>query len=148
MSSLFRWRSIRIVVDTILLIGFLAEFATREGPDYALHSWIGVALVPIVGIHLSSNWRWVRSTFDRRRNHPEWSLALFNAAFAVVTFVCIVSGFPLWLDWSQASALVTAHTLTGLVSIVLAVAHLWRNRERIRRLIRPSRSATATAGYG
>jgi hypothetical protein len=92
--SLVRRRAFRIVVDACLLIGFIAEFVTREGPDYALHSWIGIVLIPVAAVHVASNWRWVTSTFRRRTAHPEWHLARFNAVFSVVTVICIASGFP------------------------------------------------------
>lgn len=131
-----RRRAIRIVVDIGLLVGFVAEFVTREGPDYDLHSWIGVVLLPVIAIHLASNWRWVTSAARRRRSHPEWELARFNAVFSVVTAVCIASGFPLWLEWSDSAVWRTAHTITGFISILLAVSHLWRNRARLSVLVR------------
>lgn len=116
-------------------MGFGAEFVTREGPDYDLHSWIGVVLIPLVAIHLASNWRWVLSTVRRRTSHPEWPLARFNAVFSVVTVVCIVTGFPLWLEWSDSGVWSGAHNLTGFASILLALSHLWRNRRRLSVLI-------------
>ena len=128
---MLRKRAVRIVLDVGLLIGFLAEFITREGPDYAIHSWIGIVLIPVIGVHLVSNWRWVTSTARRRKSHPEWNLARFNAVFSVMTAVCILSGFPLWLEWTNSSALSTGHTVTGFLSVVLALSHLWRNRRRL-----------------
>ncbi len=136
-----RRRVARVVLDVGLLAGFLAEFVTREGPDYDVHSWIGVILIPIIGVHLVSNWRWVTSTYRRRSAHPEWELARFNAVFSVVTAVCIVSGFPLWFGWSDSGALSALHTITGFVSILLALSHLWRNRRRLVTLVRRSSSA-------
>ena len=44
-----RHRGVRIILDISLLVGFGAEFVTREGPDYDVHSWIGVVLLPIIG---------------------------------------------------------------------------------------------------
>jgi len=128
-------RIARIVLDVGLLIGFALEFITREGPDYDFHSWVGVVLIPIVGVHLASNWSWVTSTLRRRAAHPEWKLARFNAVFSVVTAVCIVTGFPIWLEWSEASAWSTVHTVTGFASLILAASHIWRNRSRISKLI-------------
>lgn len=134
--NLLQRRAVRIGIDVSLLVGFVAEFATREGPDYGLHSWIGVALVPLIGVHLVSSWRWVTSAWLRRKSHPEWPLARFNAFFSAVTTVCIVSGFPIWLDWSQNGAWSGVHNLTGFLSIVLAMSHLWRNRNRLSALLR------------
>lgn len=135
----------RVGVDATLLVGFIAEFATREGPDYDVHSWIGVALVPLIAVHLVSNWRWVTSTIRRGRSHPDWPLARFNAGFSTATTVCIVSGFPLWLDWSTNDTLIGLHTLTGLLSIALAASHLWRNRQRLTSLLQRRHSTPARA---
>ena len=142
---LLRQRAVRIALDVGLLAGFVAEFVTREGPDYGPHSWIGVALVPVICIHLASNWRWVTSTYRRRRAHPEWQLARFNAAFSAITMVCILSGFPIWLEWSDSGAWTVSHNITGLLSIVLALSHLWRNRHRLIALV--GRRAEAPPGY-
>lgn len=134
MNLLLR-RPVRIVLDISLLIGFGAEFVTREGPDYDVHSWIGVVLMPIVAVHLASNWRWITATVRRRAQHPEWPLARFNAVFAVVTAVCIATGFPPWLDESASGLWSGTHNITGFLSIVLALSHLWRNRSRVGTLI-------------
>ena len=129
-------RAVRIVLDVSLLVGFLAEFVTREGPDYALHSWIGIALIPMVTVHLVANWRWITSAARRRTSHPEWPLARFNAGFAAAATVCTVSGFPLWFEWTEGGILAGVHTLTGFLTIVLALSHLWRNRHRLAVLLR------------
>ena len=133
---MLRNRATRAVLDTGLLVGFLAEFITREGPDYTVHSWIGIVLIPLISVHLASNWRWVTSAVRRRTAHPEWPLARFNAVFSVVTAICIVSGFPPWLGWTEGGLWSGLHNLTGFVSIVLALSHLWRNRQRVSALLR------------
>lgn len=140
--GLLNKRAIRILLDVSLLVGFFAEFVTREGPDYGLHSWIGIVLVPVIAVHLISNWRWVTSTVRRRRSHPEWKLARFNAVFSTVTAICIVTGFPLWLEWSDSAFWSTVHNVTGFLAIVLALSHLWRNRQRVSRLLRQRTLAT------
>lgn len=139
--NLLRKRVFRIVLDVGLLVGFLAEFLTREGPDYDLHSWIGIVLIPAVSVHLVANWRWVTSTARRRSAHPEWPLARFNAVFSSITTICIASGFPLWLEWSDSGFWAVLHNVTGLLSIVLALSHLWRNRHRLSVLIRRQTAA-------
>lgn len=142
--SFLRQRGVRIALDVGLLVGFGAEFVTREGPDYGLHSWIGVVLMPVVGAHLLSSRRWIASTFRRRSAHPDWQLARFNAVLLVVATVCIASGFPIWLEWSESAAWSTLHTVTGFVSILLALAHLWLNRQRLATLLRRRTTATAS----
>lgn len=134
-----RLRVVRVALDLSLLVGFIAAFLTREGPDYDLHSWIGVALIPAVGVHLAGNWRWVENTSRRRNAHPEWNLAVFNLAFSVITSYCILSGFPIWLGWSEHAVWTVSHQLTGLLSVVLALSHLWWNRRRLVNLVARSR---------
>ena len=131
-----RTRRPKIVLDTTLLLAFLAEFITREGPDFTIHSWVGIALIPIIVIHLSGNARWITSVWTRKRRHPEFSLGVLNATLGSLAVVCIATGFPLWLDWSQASAWSTTHMVTGFASILVMFVHLWRNRARIARLLR------------
>lgn len=134
--KLLRLRAVRVVLDVVLLVGFIAEFATREGPDYAVHSWIGIVLTPIIAVHLLSNWRWVTSVVRRRNGHPDWSLALLNTVFSIMTAVCILTGFPIWLEWSTNNAWSVVHTITGFLSVILALTHLWWNRKRLGALLR------------
>lgn len=137
-------RIFRIALDLGLFVGFIVEFLTREGPDYDLHSWVGVALLPVIGVHLVTNWGWIRSTVRRKMAHPEWSLARFNAVFAVITAVCLLTGFPIWLEWSDLGAWSTIHTVTGFASMVMMFSHLWRNRSRVKSLLRRRTVSTAS----
>ena len=130
-------RSLKIVLDTSLLVGFLAEFITREGPDYTIHSWIGIALIPVIALHLAGNAGWIKRVWNRKRQDREFGLGVLNATLGALAAICIVTGFPIWLEWSDASAWTSIHTVTGLVSIVIMFVHLWRNRTRIARLLRP-----------
>lgn len=136
-------KAVKIPIDVLLLVGFLAEFITREGPDYLIHSWVGIVLVPVIILHLASNRAWIRRVRDRGREDREFSLAVLNSVLGVLAVTCIVTGFPIWLEWSDAGAWAGIHTATGLLSIVLMFAHLYRNRGRIRRWL-PSTSPTAS----
>lgn len=139
-TSFARRRSLKIAVDTLLFVGFLAEFVTREGPNYLIHSWVGIVLVPVIAIHLAGNLSWIRRVLSQGRADREFSLGVLNAALGFLASACIVTGFPLWLDWANGTAITTVHTATGLLSIVLMFAHLYRNRSRVRRLmVRTSR---------
>ncbi|WP_162891383.1 hypothetical protein [Aeromicrobium sp. A1-2] len=132
-----RRRAVRIILPTTLLVAFVAEFLSREGPDYTIHSWIGIALISVIALHLAGNTRWIKSVWNRKREHREFGLGVLNATLGAVVAVCIGSGFPIWLDWSDATAWVTLHRVTGIASILLMFVHLWRNRTRIRSLVRP-----------
>lgn len=131
-----RKRAVKIVLDVALLVGFIAEFITREGPDYALHSWIGIVLMPIIALHLTSNLSWIRRVWSRGRDDREFGLGVLNSILGSLAAICIVTGFPLWLEWYNASWLATLHLLTGMGSIVVMFVHLWKNRNRIVRLAR------------
>lgn len=57
-GALPRWarkRAARVVLPSILLVAFIAEFLTREGPNYTVHSWMGIALLPVIAVHLTGN---------------------------------------------------------------------------------------------
>ena len=143
LPSWARQRVARIMLPALLLAAFVAEFLTREGPDYTLHSWVGIALIPIIAVHLTGNAGWIRAVWRRGRQHREFGLGLLNASFSALVGVCIVTGIPLWLGWSSATGWVGTHTVTGIASIVVMVVHLWRNRARLSRLIRPRAKATS-----
>ncbi len=129
-----RRRRFKIIIDVGLLVGFLAEFVTREGPDYAVHSWVGIILIPIIGLHLAGSIGWIRRVWARRGQDRDFKLGVLNASLGFFAGVCITTGFPIWLDWSAASAWTTVHTVTGFASILAMFAHLWMNRARINQL--------------
>jgi len=134
-------RSVKITIDVLLLVGFLAEFITREGPDYLIHSWIGIVLVPVITVHLLSNLPWIQRVISRGREDREFSLGVLNAVLGLLAVTCIVTGFPIWLEWSDASLWEVVHTVTGFLSIIVMFVHLYRNRSRIVRLARPDRAS-------
>lgn len=136
LERMARKKWLKIAIDSTLLIGFLAEFVTREGPDYALHSWIGIVLIPIITVHLVGNIGWIKRVWARKREDREFGLGVLNAILGFLASVCIVTGFPLWLEWSDAGALGGIHTITGFLSIIIMFAHLWKNRSRIVRLVK------------
>lgn len=133
-GSVLRRRSFKIAIDTALLVGFITEFVTREGPDYGLHSWIGIVLVPVITAHLASNAGWIKRVAARGRDDREFPLAVLNTVLGLLASVCIATGFPVWLEWSEAELWAVTHTITGFLTIIVMFLHLWRNRSRIRQL--------------
>ena len=135
-----RKRSTKIALDTALFVGFIVEFVTREpsfDPDYLLHSWTGIVLMPVIALHLAGNWGWVKRVWANKAADREFRLGVLNAVLGALAWACIISGFPLWLDWSSAGWLAGLHTLTGMVAILLMFVHLYWNRRRIGALVRP-----------
>ena len=139
MGTIARWthaKWFKIPIDTALLVGFLVEFFTREGPDYGLHSWVGIVLVPVIVLHLTGNAGWIKRVWARKRQDREFGLGVLNAILGFLASVCIVTGFPIWLEWSDAGALTGVHTISGMASLLTMFVHLWKNRGRIGRLVR------------
>ncbi len=142
---LLRTRAIRIVLDSALFVGFIVEFITREpefDPDFILHSWVGIVLIPVIAVHLAGNWSWVQRVIRNGTDDREFGLGALNALLGTLSAICIVSGFPLWFEWADAGWLSGLHTITGMLAIVLMFVHLWMNRSRLGRLLRP-RAASA-----
>ncbi len=140
MKRLLRKRATRIVLDVSLFVGFIVEFLTREpdfDPDFILHSWVGIVLIPVIGVHLAGNWAWVQRVIRNGRDDKEFGLGVLNSALGSLAAICIVTGFPLWFSWSDAGWLSGLHTVTGMLSILLMFIHLAMNRDRIGKLIRP-----------
>lgn len=134
------------MLDVGLFVGFIVEFVTREpsfDPEYFLHSWTGIVLIPVIALHLSSNWAWVMRLLRNGTDDQEFRLGVVNTFLAVMAAVCIVTGFPLWLEWSEAQWLAASHQITGLLSILLMFVHLVMNRRRIGTLVR-GRTVPAT----
>lgn len=139
-ASVLRRRSAKIAIDVALFAGFITEFLTREpsfDPDYLLHSWVGIVLVPVVALHLIGNRGWIARVWAKRRSDREFGLGVLNAVLGACAAICVVTGFPPWLGWTEGGPISTVHTATGLISIVLMFVHLAWNRRRIGSLLRP-----------
>lgn len=134
-----RWarrKWLKVLVDSALLVGFLAEFFTREGPDYTLHSWIGIVLVAVIALHLAGSLGWIRRVWARKRHDRDFGLGVLNATLGFLAGICIFTGFPIWLEWSDAPPWTGLHTVTGFASILIMFVHLWKNRRHVTRLVR------------
>lgn len=145
---ILRRRPIKIAVDAGLLVAFVIAFFTREpsvDPDYLVHSVLGLLIVPVLGLHLASNWSWITRVAARRRRDREARLATFNLVFGSMTATCIVTGVPIWVRDAEWSTLSGIHTVTGALASFLMVAHLLWNQRRLRRLFRRAPAASAAA---
>ncbi len=103
--------------DLPLLGPFTAVFITREGPDYGVHSIVGLVLLIPVLVHLSSKLGWIARACSRAgwpRKRPNSRL---NAALALATATVIIIGIPAWTGASLSNA---PHAISGLASIALA----------------------------
>lgn len=140
LAAIFRRRAAKIALDVALFVGFIVEFLTREpsfDPDYLLHSWVGIALMPVIAMHLLGNRGWIARVWANRRRDREYRLGVLNAVLGTCAAICLVSGFPPWFGWIEGGVVSTVHTATGLLAIVLMFVHLAWNRRRIGALLRP-----------
>jgi hypothetical protein len=136
-------RHAKVLVDVLVLVGFVVEFVSREksfDAKFVLHSYAGFVLAPLLALHLWGNAGWVRRVWRNKRHDREARLASVNLLFGTTTVICIVSGLPLWFDWNLSGVLRALHAAMGFVSILLVAVHLGMNRRRFARLVRGSRS--------
>lgn len=137
--SILRRRPVKIAVDTALLVAFVTAFLTREpsvDPDYLLHSVVGLLIVPILALHLTSNWGWIKRVATRRFHDREARLGAFNLVFGTMAAVCIITGVPIWVGDAEWSTVSSIHTVTGALASFMVVAHLVWNQRRLRTLFR------------
>lgn len=126
-------RRTRAALDVGVAAFFIVLFLTREGPDYTLHSLLGLVVLLPVAAHLWPNRRWVSSAWSRKGWGRKIPLSRLNAVLAVTFVVCTVTGIFSWAGLSAADA---PHALTGFVSIGAAIVHGFRNRDRFMGLAR------------
>lgn len=123
----------RVVIDLVVAIFFIVLFLTREGPDYTLHSVLGlVAIVPIL-VHLWPNRRWIKSAWSRQGWGRKVRLSRLNSVLAASTTVCTVTGV---FAWAGVGAADVPHAVTGFLAIGVAIVHGFRNRDRFMALTR------------
>jgi cytochrome b561 len=80
-------------LDGALLLAFVTEQAPRP-TGLPVHEWLGLALAPLLGLHLVVNWRWITRTLrrlrdDRRRARVN---AALNLALYLLMLVTLFSG--------------------------------------------------------
>jgi len=128
----------RAIIDVVVAGFFVVLFATREGPDYALDSIIGlVALVPI-GVHLWPNRHWIKTAWSRLGWRRKIEMSRLNLVLATSTTICTLTGIPAWIG---ADTMNEPHAVTGFIAIGAAIVHGFRNRSRFRALAkRPART--------
>lgn len=144
-----RRRGTRIAVDIAMVVILAITPLTSErsfDPDFLLHSWAGLALVPLAAVHLAGNTAWLNRLRHQRLHARERTFSLVNVAIVGSLSVCIVSGFPLWLEWvdnaaNEESIYESIHAISGFLGVGLTIAHLIMNRHRIVQLARRKKVA-------
>lgn len=77
-----------LVLDVILFASLIMLSEPRfEG--LALHEWIGLAVIPLVAVHILLGWRWIVATILRLFRAGTWRLQV-NAALNFFLFTAFV----------------------------------------------------------
>ncbi len=105
-----RTRWARILIPALLLVAFATEFLTREGPDYSLDSWVGIALVPAVALHLTGNAGWLKRVSRRKRQDRDFGLGL------------LVKLVHLWRNRTRLSRLIGADARALVIAACVGAA--------------------------
>lgn len=88
-----------LVLDTILFVAIILLIEPRFA-GLAIHEWLGLAVIPLILVHLLYAWRWIAATLPRLGATGAWRLrvnvvlntALF-IAFTVATFSGLMTSF-------------------------------------------------------
>ena len=88
-----------IVLDTVLLLS-LALLLEPRFEGLALHEWIGLAVIPLMIVHILLGWGWIATSIIRLFKPGMWRLrvnALLNSllfiAFVVTCFSGVMTSF-------------------------------------------------------
>ena len=87
-----------LILDTILFLSIIVLVEPRS--SLAVHEWLGLAVMPLIVIHLVYAWPWLAMTLTRLGAAGAWRLrfnTLLNTAlfvsFAVTAFSGVMTSF-------------------------------------------------------
>ena len=142
----------------VLLFGLMVLAAMPHATGVGAHEWLGVALVPVLVVHLVLNWSWIIATTrqmftalpgETRFNHI-WDALLYVMFVTATVSGLLVSrvvlpavGVPSLMDgfWAM------LHTVSATVLIVMIGVHLALHlRWVLARLKRKPAAGTAPDG--
>lgn len=124
----------RALLDIVVFLFFAALFLTREGPDYTVHSVLGLVALAAIAAHLWPNRRWIKSAWSPAGWRRKVKLSRLNMVLAVSTAVCTLTGVASWVGVSAADG---PHAITGFISLGAAIVHGIRNRRLFMTMARP-----------
>src|SRR5437868_3742134 len=78
-----------LLVLDVILFAVLILLSEPRFEGLALHEWIGLALIPLVIIHILFGWRWIAATMSRLFRESTWRLRI-NAALNFFLFLAFV----------------------------------------------------------
>jgi cytochrome b561 len=83
------------IVDSVMLIVFLAVSSPGAVTGFAMHEWFGVALVVLIALHLLLSWGWVTPAIRRALSGDPGKSRnnlLLNVTLLVMMSVATLSG--------------------------------------------------------
>jgi cytochrome b561 len=83
------------ILDTVMLIAFLALMEPGGSTGFVWHEWVGVAVIPLFVVHVIISWAWITATLRRLRDGTDVRARmnfLLNAALFLMMLVVLVSG--------------------------------------------------------
>lgn len=88
-----------LVLDTILFLA-LVQLIEPRFAGLAVHEWLGIAILPLIIVHLIYAWRWIAATLTRLGVKGVWRLRINSVlnmalfiAFTVATFSGLMTSF-------------------------------------------------------
>jgi cytochrome b561 len=144
------------IVDSVMLLVFLALSSPGPVTGFMVHEWFGIAFVVLIALHLLLSWGWVAPALRRAfSGDPGKSRinVLLNVTLLVMMTVATVSGLvisdyvlpgaglptsndPRWRNVHN----MTASFLLAVVGLHVALNWTWIRAAFRRYLIRPSRA--------
>lgn len=83
-----------LILDTILFLSIVLLIEPRFA-GLAVHEWLGLAIIPLIVIHLLYAWPWIATMAKRLRVKGAWRLrinVLLNSALFISFVVTVFSG--------------------------------------------------------
>jgi hypothetical protein len=88
-----------LILDAILLVSLVLLIEPRFA-GLAVHEWLGMAVIPLIVVHILYAWRWIAATLPRLGVKGAWRLRFnvvlngaFFIAFTVATFSGVMTSF-------------------------------------------------------
>src|SRR5271163_3498026 len=76
-----------LILDTILFVSIVVLEEPRS--SLAVHEWLGLALIPLIVIHILYAWQWIATTLGRLGAKRAWRLRI-NAFLNTLLFIAFV----------------------------------------------------------
>lgn len=135
------------MLDTVLLIAYIALQEPGGATGFVLHEWIGLAFIPLFVLHIVLSWSWIVTTWSRVRSDPAARTRinfLLNVSLFTMMAIVIISGLFISEYALPAMGVSTRgtqrweqfHNFTSSLIMPVVALHLALNWSWIRRALR------------